>query len=343
MSNKSKKGESLVLGQTFAEIATEIGASILMEPEWKIAGQITFKNGSRSYFRYNSLDLNPMGASDIAKDKGFASFFMQSMGYKTISNNTFFSPAWGKAIGEPERNIDMAYAYAQQLTFPVIVKPNSGSQGSGVTLVHNKKEFYFAMRAIFRVDRIAIVQPHITGNDYRVVVLDNKVISAYRRIPLNVVGNGKSTIRQLLEKKQQQFVAISRDTVIKIDDVRIKNKLKHRGLTLDSIPNKAEVIYLLDNANLSSGGDSVDVTKKVHPKFKKLAINLTRDMNLRLCGVDLIIDGDIADKPKNYWILEINAAPGLDNYVKLGKEQVQIVKALYRKVLKHMEKLCNNK
>jgi D-alanine-D-alanine ligase-like ATP-grasp enzyme len=78
--------------------------------------------------------------------------------------------------------------------------------------------------------------------------------------------------------------------------------------------------------------------KKIHPKFKKLAIELTRDMNLRLCGVDLIIDGDIADKPRDYWILEINAAPGLDHYAKLGTEQVKIVEKLYLKVLKHLEK-----
>lgn len=61
-------------------------------------------------------------------------------------------------------------------------------------------------------------------------------------------------------------------------------------------------------------------------------------MNLRLCGVDLIVDGDIADKPRNYWILEINASPGLDHYAKLGNEQAEIVKGLYLKVLKHLEK-----
>ena len=338
MSNKRKKGESLVLGQILEEIADEIGASVLVEPEWKIAGQITFKNGDKSYFRYNTLDINPVGASDISKDKNFASFFLQSLGYKTISNNTFFSEAWGKAIGEPNRNIDAAYDYAKKLGWPVIVKPNSGSQGSGVALVYNKKEFYSAMRAIFKVDRIAIVQTFVEGNDYRIVVLDNKIISAYKRIPLNIIGDGKSTIKQLLEKKQAKFIADGRDTQIKFEDLRIKNKLKHQKLTFDSIPEKKQLVYLLDNANLSTGGDSVDITHKIHPKFKKMAIKLTRDMNLRLCGVDLIVDGDISNKSSDYWILEINAAPGLDHYARLGKEQIEIVKNLYKKVLKHMEK-----
>jgi D-alanine-D-alanine ligase-like ATP-grasp enzyme len=263
MKHKRRKSESLVLGPILRKISKRIGASILMEPEWEIAGQITFKNGARSYFRYNTLDLNPVGASDIAKDKGFANYFMQSMGYKTVPNSkTFFSNIWGKAIGQPENNTGTAYTYAKQLGFPVIVKPNSGSQGSGVALVRNKVEFYSAMRAIFKTDRIAVVQPFVEGNDYRIVVLDNKVISAYQRIPLSVVGDGKNTIKQLLDKKQKHFDQIGRDTQIKFDDVRIKNKLNRQKLDFNSIPKKDEIIYLLDNANLSTGGDSIDVTKK---------------------------------------------------------------------------------
>ncbi len=334
-----KKGESLVLGQILEEVASSIQATVLVEPEWKIAGQITFKDGRHSYFRYNTLDLNPVGASDIAKDKDYANFFMESMGYKTVANSsTFFSDVWAEAIREKGKNIDEGYAYAKQLGFPIIVKPNSGSQGSGVTLVHNKKEFYIAMRKIFKSDRIAIIQPFVEGNDYRIVVLDKEVISAYQRIPLNIIGNGKSTIKQLLEKKQEKFIVEGRDTQIKFDDMRIKSKLKHQKLTLDSVLEKKQLVYLLDNANLSTGGDSIDVTNQIHPKFKKLAVNLTRDMNLRLCGVDLIIDGDISNKPRNYWILEINAAPGLDHYAKLGAEQAKAVKSLYLKVLKHLEK-----
>ena len=82
------------------KIASEIGASVLIEPKWEIAGQITFKSGRRSYFRYNTLDLNPTGASDIAKDKDYANFFMQEMKYKTVpSSKVFFSNNWQKQLG----------------------------------------------------------------------------------------------------------------------------------------------------------------------------------------------------------------------------------------------------
>jgi D-alanine-D-alanine ligase-like ATP-grasp enzyme len=302
-----------------------------------MVGQITFKSGRRSYFRYNTLDLNPMGSSEIAKDKDFSNFFMKHMGYPIVpGSQTFFSDDWSRAI-KSRQNINAAFRYADKLGFPVIVKPNSGSQGSGVSLVHNKLEFYRAVRSIFKKDRVVLVQQPVHGKDYRIVVLDNKVISAYERIPLNVVGDGKSTIKRLLQAKQIQFEASSRDTQIKINDPRIATKLKHQGLSFRSVPEKGQRIYLLDNANLSTGGDSVDVTGQISLAFKELAIKLTRDMGLRLCGVDLMVDGDIKDKPGKYWVLEINSAPGLDHYAKIGGKQEKIVENLYFEVVKHLE------
>ena len=183
---------------------------------------------------------------------------------------------------------------------------------------------------------MALVQKQVHGRDYRIVVLDKEIISAYERIPLNVVGDGRSTIQQLLARKARAFVASSRDTRINLKDPRMKNKLRQQGLTLLSKPARGEQIFLLDNANLSSGGDAADVTKSIHPEFKKLAVKLTRDMGLRLCGVDLMVHGDIRKPPKKYWVLEVNAAPGLDHYVKQGKAQQKIVENLYLKVLKSL-------
>ncbi len=333
-----KKLVSPLLGQVLSRIAHKIGAEVVLEPKWKIVGQIVFKSGRKRYFRYSSLDLNPLGASDIAKDKDYANFFMKRMGYPTIVGKTFFSDQWGKAIGSRGRNIDAAYRYARRLGFPVIVKPNSGSQGSGVALVQTKEELRRALRAIFKSDRVALVQRVVKGKDYRLVVLDGKIISAYERIPLSVAGDGHSSIGALLRRKQRQFIAASRDTQIKTDDPRIAEKLGRQGMSMASRPAKGERVYLLDNANLSTGGDSIDVTDTVHPLFKRVAIRLTKDMGLRLCGVDLMIEGDIGRAPGKYWVLEVNAAPGLDHYAQTGKKQEQIVEDLYLKVLKSMDR-----
>ena len=326
-----------MIGHLLKKIAPKIGARVVVEPEWGVAGQITFKNGKRSYFRFNSIGINPLGAAEISKDKDYANFFMRTMGYPTITGKAFYSDEHCQRIGST-RGIDDAYAYAKKLDFPVIVKPNSGSQGTGVFLIRSKKQFFRAMRDIFLDNDVALVQRVVRGKDYRIVVLDNKIISAYERIPLSVVGDGSSTIAYLLRKKQRQFSAARRDTRLKLDDIRIAHKLGLQRLALRTVPERGQRVFLLDNANLSSGGEAVDVTKPIHPEFKKIAVNLTRDMGLRLCGVDLMVRGDIRNKPRKYWVLEVNATPGLDNYVKSGHAQQKLVEGLYLKVLKSLAK-----
>ncbi|MCW5211694.1 hypothetical protein VU04_02155 [Desulfobulbus sp. TB] len=327
-----------LIREVLQKIAPQIGATVILEPEWNIAGQIIFQNGKICYFKYSSLDLNSQGASEIAKDKDYANFFMKKMGYPAVNGKTFFSDLWCNLIGS-DRNIDAAYKYAVNLGFPVVVKPNSGSQGIGVFEINSKDEFYDAARFIFEWDRVMLVQEKIiNGNDYRVVVVDNKIISAYQRISLNIEGDGVSSILQLLEEKQAYFESSGRDTIIKIEDQRIKSKLKKQNLTLKSVPHAGEKIFLLDNANLSSGGDAIDVTCSLHPEFSEIAIQLTKEMGLRLCGVDFMVAGSIAEKPDKYWILEINASPGLDHYVKSGKEQEKVVDDMYLEILKSMER-----
>ena len=190
-----KKHETLVLGAMLRKIAPQIGAKVLLEPVWRIVGQINFGSGKRSYFRYNTLDLNPVGASDVAKDKDYANFFINKLRYPVVpGSKTFFRNDWAEAIGVKGRRIDAAYAHAEKLGFPVIVKPNSGSQGDAVALVYTKRAFYRAVRAVFKKDRVVLVQKPVSGKDYRIVVLDEEVISAYERIPLSVTGDRKKTV-----------------------------------------------------------------------------------------------------------------------------------------------------
>ncbi|MBI5645202.1 cyanophycin synthetase, partial [Candidatus Kaiserbacteria bacterium] len=161
-----RKKEALILGPLLKKLARRIGAQVVIEPEWGIVGQITFQSGKKSYFRYNTLDLNPVGASDVAKDKDYAAFFMRKMSYPTVRGDAFFSDEWARAIGS-KKTIDSAYRFARKIGFPVIVKPNSGSQGTDVSLVNTKQEFYTTLKKIFKHDRIALVQRYVSGRDYR--------------------------------------------------------------------------------------------------------------------------------------------------------------------------------
>jgi D-alanine-D-alanine ligase-like ATP-grasp enzyme len=327
-----------LVAKILEKVAPRIGARVFLEPIWGIVGQITFKSGRKRYFRYSTLDLNRMGASDIARDKDYAKLFMDQMDYPVIPGMAFGADEWAKKI-KWKQSYKQALDFAENLGWPVILKPNSSSQGQGVTKVSTRKEFDAAWRRIKKKDKIILVEQFTPGADYRIVVLDDKVISAYQRIPLSIIGDGKSNILKLLKKKQKDFEKTGRDTKIQFDDPRIIAKLRRRKFSFQSVPEAGMQVFLLDNANLSGGGDSLDVTDKIHDGFKKLAVNLTRDMGLRLCGVDLLTMTPIESKPVSgaHWILEINSAPGLDHYASIGKEQEQVVEDLYLEVLKAMD------
>lgn len=323
------------LTKLIKKLAPKVGASFVVEPEWGIVGQIRYQNGVVRSLRYLSLDLNRIASADVAKDKDYAKFFLKKNGYSVAEGKTVFKDSWAKAV-HSNKTISYGKTYAKKLGYPVIVKPNSLSQGAGVSLVWNERGLRQALLGIFEHDKIAIIERYLPGRDYRVVVLDREVISAYERVPLSVVGDGRSSILSLLKQKQSKFIQTGRDTKINFADPRIKNKLAQQELALNSILENNRKIFLLDNANLSTGGDSVDVTKDIHPSFKKLAIAVTRDMGLRICGVDIMVTtGDITKDLKHckYYIIEINSAPGLDHYVTTGKAQKKIVEDMYLKVL----------
>jgi len=326
-----------LVSRVLAKVAKRAGVKIHLEPEWGVVGQIVLPGGKKMYFRNAAVDLNLLGAARVASDKGYASYFMQRMGYPVVPGKTFFSDALCKTL-KSKRNSAAAWRYAKKIGLPVIVKPNSRSQGVGVSKIYARKEFKRAVKFIFTKDSVMLVQRALTGKDYRVVVLDKEVISAYERIPLTVTGDGRRTVAQLLTALQRQFKKSGRDTVINPKDFRIRTKLTRENLRITSIPAKGRQLVLLDNANLSAGGMAVDVTEAMHSGFKKLAVRLTRDMGLRYCGVDLMVPGDITAPPRKYWILEINDTPGLDHYVSLGAKQVRIVHNLYLKVLRAMKR-----
>lgn len=320
------------------ELAEEAGVRVVVEPKFGYVGQIFCPNGKVHYFRNTHFDLNPLGATEISRDKDYASFFMSEMGYPVIDGEAFYSKEWCESIGS-DKGIDQAHDYARNLGFPVIVKPNSKSQGVGVYKVTNKTEFHRAIRRVFKIDHVALVQRVAEGNDYRIVVLDGRVISAYQRLPLTVVGDGVSTVTELHDAKQAEFQASERDTILKPDDFRLKLRLSQLRMNMQSVLPVGRSLQLLDNANLCSGGTSVDVTHSIHPDFAALCARLTADMGLRYCGVDLMVEGLLSEAPGKYKIIEINAAPGIDNYAAGGPEQEKIVRGLYLEVLKSVAEL----
>ena len=337
MQNTHKFIKQPLVADLIKKIGKKLGVKVYIEKEWGMVGRISYPNGINRFFRGTRIDINEMGASEIALDKDYSKIFMRDMGYPVIPWKKFYSDSWAKAI-KSDQTIDKAWKYASKIGLPIFLKPNSKSQGVGVTKVYTKKDFYKVFKQISRIDKIILVEEPITGKDYRVIVLDNEVISAYERIPLTVIGNGKTTIKKLLEKKQNEYKKEGRDRTFSFNDQRLKMTLTRHNLNWNSILYKDKFLVLLDNANLSTGGTAIDITDKIHPSFKKITIKLTKDMGLRLCGVDLMIDGDITEPAKKWHVIEINSGPGLDHYASLGKKQQDIVEALYTKVFKAMGK-----
>jgi len=291
-------------------------------------------DGTRSYFRNQNVGVNPLGAAEVADDKEQTAYFLAVAGISTIEGAVFFDPHWAGRVGAPDRSIDCAYEYAQSLGLPVVVKPNSRSQGEGVAAAFSRREFLAALHRAALLDRVVLVQRYVQGRDYRLVVLDDDVISAYERIPLRVLGDGHQSVGDLLTSLRAQFVLEQRETTLDASDPRIGERLARSDLTLASVPSPGEVVYLLDNANLSSGGTAVDLTTEVHEGYRELAVRATRVMGLRLAGVDIIAEGSLTDPVVDqHWIVELNAAPGLDNYAALGPAQMSRVDTLYGRVL----------
>lgn len=317
------------------KVATEMGATVLIEPEYELIGHITFKNGKTTVFDNTRFNINGFGSANLAQDKAFCNYFLGKLGYRVTEGKTFLNEKMCAKVANP-RNIHDGWKYAQELGLPVIVKPLNLSLGILVTKIYEESEYYQVAEKIFSSQSVLIVERFYHGNDFRILVLDNQVIAAYQRIPLSVTGDGKSTILELLKKKREQLTKTGEKILIDIGDFRIIKKLNQQNLTFNNVLIKDSLIYLLDNANLSTGGDAVDLTDNIDPDFQKLAINITKNMGLRLAGID-ILTTDITQPIVDYTLLEINSAPGLAHYALLGEKQIEKVEYLYRKILQALE------
>ncbi len=322
-----------------AELAPQLGLEVHIEPEYGYVGQIKTKDGRIFYFRNTNFDLNGQGASELAKDKRYTAYFLHLMGYPVPKGQTFCSKKYLKLL-DSDKNIAAACTYAKHLGYPVIVKPNDKSMGYGVEKVYTEEDLLTAMHFIFDESKedVAVVEQFIEGQDYRIVVVDQEVIAAYQRKPLAITGDGVHTLLQLLTTKHEHFKQTGRHNDIEVHDLRIQKKLQRLHLTYDTIPAKDAVIELLDNANLSTGGEAIDVTHTMHPSYKKMAVGLLHDMALRYGGIDILTKSPITEPINDYCVIEVNSAPGLDYYIELGEKQRARVKELYKKVFLAMIK-----
>jgi D-alanine-D-alanine ligase-like ATP-grasp enzyme/acylphosphatase len=185
--------------------------------------------------------------------------------------------------------------YANSLGFPVVLKPTSGSLGRGViSNIQSKEELEKAIQYVCHKlkQNDIIIEKYIPGNDFRLYVVGNKVVAAIKRVPANVVGDGYSSIKDLISLKnslRRKNPFLSKG-LIKIDE-EVLDFINKAGYDLESVLKEDEQLFLMAKANASAGGDTIDVTDDISQEAKEIAINAAQAMpGLVQCGVDMIID-----------------------------------------------------
>ena len=249
------------------------------------------------------MDVTSAIAESIAQDKDLTKKLLSAAGVPVPT---------GRAVA----NADDAWKAALEVGLPVVVKPQDGNQGKGITVnITTREQLVAAYNTAITFRDDIMVERYLPGNDFRLLVVGDKLVAAARRDPPKVAGDGVHTITQLVEQVNQdprRGTGHSTSlTKMRIDDIA-RACLAAQGFTADDIPAKGQRVNLRNNANLSTGGSATDVTDDVHPEVAARAVAAAHMVGLDICGVDLVCDSILRPiEEQRGGIVEVNAAPGL--------------------------------
>ncbi len=247
---------------------------------------------------------------------------------KELTKDLLHAAGVAVPMGKVVDNADDAWKVAQELGSTIVIKPRDGNQGKGVAVnIKSEEQVRTAFEVAQHYGRKIIVERYMPGQDFRLLVVGDRLIAAARRDPPQVIGDGKSTIVQLVEEINKDPLRgdghATPLTKIRIDDIALAT-LSKKGLQAESIPIMGQKVVLRNNANLSTGGSATDVTEDVHPDLAASAITAAKMVGLDICGVDIVCEA--VYKPleeQGGGVVEVNAAPGLRMHLNpsYGKSQ----------------------
>lgn len=260
--------------------------------------------GCQARFIQASLpDATSTIAVDLAKNKQLAKELLREQRI----------PVPDGGVAETE---DAAVVIAEQLHYPVVVKPFDANQGRGVTAaIGDEKQ----LRSAFHLARLyterVIIEKYIKGRDYRILVVGDQVVAVAERKPPTIVGDGVHTIAELVDQENQNSNRGDGHakplTKIHLDEITTEY-LARAEYRISDVPPCGEIIRLRENGNLSTGGSARDCTAEIHPRNKEIAVKAAKIIGLEVAGIDIVIDNiSRLLTTKNGAIIEINAAPGL--------------------------------
>ena len=233
--------------------------------------------------------------------------------------------------GEHYCSIDAAMVdYPLYAERPVVVKPNSTNFGLGITIFKepfSKVDFQRALEIAFSYDHQILIEDFINGKEYRFFVIDGQAVAILHREPANVIGDGSKTIRELVEIKNSDPLRGSGYKTpleaISLGEVEAMF-LAQQGFTFATIPSNGQKIYLRENSNISTGGETLDYTDIVPQSYKRIAVKAAKSVGAQICGVDMIIKNIRNPYPENnYALLELNFNPAIHihTYPYQGKDR----------------------
>lgn len=212
----------------------------------------------------------------------------------------------------------------------IVVKPKSTNFGKGVIIlkgVQSQKDYKNAVEQALKYDDYVLIEEFIPGREFRFLVIGEEVAAVLHRVPANVTGDGVHTVEELVSKKNKDPLRgkgyVTPLEIISLGDTE-KEYLRLQGKDPHYMPRHDEIVYLRENSNISTGGDSIDFTEEVHEAYKAIAIRAAKAVGAKICGADIIIE-DIHAAPdsRNHSIIELNFNPALHihNFPYQGKNR----------------------
>jgi glutamate--cysteine ligase len=200
----------------------------------------------------------------------------------------------------------------------VVIKPKLTNFGLGITILKSNTDKTIFERAIdiaFDFDSSILIEEFIEGKEFRIFVMADEVVGILHRVPANVTGNGINTIRELVVEKNKDPLR-GKGYHTPLEKIQLGEAeqmfLKAQDKDFDSIPGKDETIFLRENSNISTGGDSIDFTDDIPESYKKIAVRAAQALDVKITGLDMIIpDYKKEATNDNYAIIELNFNPAI--------------------------------
>ncbi|SEQ77475.1 ATP-grasp domain-containing protein [Piscibacillus halophilus] len=287
---------------------------------WRRGLNLTFYTiGSKNLIRFKLSDKNnehhfSVTRGDKVTKKATEICIDKNLTKEYLSNSSVPVPE-GRVFTQEATN-DEILNYANEIKYPVVIKPLDGRRGKGViSNIKNKEELLNAIKYL-KVDlniNKMIVEQYFKGEEYRLYVVNGEVAGVIKRTPANITGNGKDTIQKLIEDKnaERKKVPNLHARLIKIDH-EVLQHLDQEGYSLESILENGKKLFLRQKGNLSTGGDSIDFTEEISETVKDIAIKASYAIpGLPQCGVDVLYNS----KDNKAVVIEVNSRAGAGGHL----------------------------